>query len=204
MKESTKNKDASLKKLEYLSLVSKVCTELESHLGFTDKVLAEFITDLGRKSLTVDEFDKKLKKMGADYPDYFVRTLLNVIHAILPPKVRMPKHEVGALNIRVSKDHVRSLEKEVEMEAALRGENLENLGSRSGKRENRDRYDRKRDDRHNDRYERKRVDRDKLRDRDRDNECRRDDRDRGENKVRRRDRDNNRYERRRDDVGGEN
>ncbi|GKF96162.1 probable pre-mRNA-splicing factor ATP-dependent RNA helicase DEAH5, partial [Tanacetum coccineum] len=113
-----------------------------------------------------------------------------------------PKPEVGALNIRDSRDHVWSLEKEVEMEATLRGENLENLASRSGKRENRDRYDRKRDDRDNDRYERKRGDRDKHRDRD--NERRRDDRDRGENEVRRHDRDNDRYERRRNDVGGEN
>ncbi|URE20380.1 hypothetical protein MUK42_25712 [Musa troglodytarum] len=36
-----------LKKLECLSLVSKVCTELESHIGCGDKVLAEFITELG-------------------------------------------------------------------------------------------------------------------------------------------------------------
>ncbi|GJW35443.1 probable pre-mRNA-splicing factor ATP-dependent RNA helicase DEAH5 [Tanacetum coccineum] len=212
MKESTKNKDASLKKLEYLSLVSKVCTELESHLGFTDKVLAEFITDLGRKCLTVDEFDKKLKKNGADLPDYFVRTLLNVIHAILPPKVKKPKGEKGALGIGDSREHVRSLEKEIELEALekarLRGENLENvenLGSRSENRENRDRYDRRRDDRDNDRYERKRGDRDndraRDRDRDRDNERRRDDRDRGEeNELRRRDdRDHDRYERRRDE-----
>ncbi|GJX91829.1 probable pre-mRNA-splicing factor ATP-dependent RNA helicase DEAH5 [Tanacetum coccineum] len=123
MKQSTKNKDAaapSLKKLEYLSLVSKVCTELESHLGFADKTLAEFITDLGRKCLTVDEFDKKLKKNGADLPDYFVRTLLNVIHAILPPKVKKPKGDVGekgALGIGDSREHVRSLEKEIELEA---------------------------------------------------------------------------------------
>nr|GEZ79035.1 probable pre-mRNA-splicing factor ATP-dependent RNA helicase DEAH5 [Tanacetum cinerariifolium] len=206
-----KNKESaapSLKKLEYLSLVSKVCTELESHLGFSDKTLAEFITDLGHKCLTVDDFDKKLKKNRADLPDYFVRTLLNVIHAILPPKVKKPKGEVGekgALGIGDSREHVRTLEKEIEMEALekarLRGENsdkLENaeiLGSRSEKRENRDGYDRKRDDR----YERKRGDRDndRVRNKDRDNERRRDDRDRdrGENEVRRRDRDNDRYER---------
>jgi ATP-dependent RNA helicase DHX8/PRP22 len=41
-------KDAGLKKLEFLSLVSKVYMELETHLGFGDKILAEFITDLGR------------------------------------------------------------------------------------------------------------------------------------------------------------
>nr|GFC45037.1 probable pre-mRNA-splicing factor ATP-dependent RNA helicase DEAH5 [Tanacetum cinerariifolium] len=103
MKRATKNKNAasaSLKKLEYLSLISKVCTELESHLRFTEKVLAEFITDLGHKCLSVDDFDQKLKKHGAFFPAYFVRTLFNVIHAILPPKIRKSKPRVdekGAL-----------------------------------------------------------------------------------------------------------
>ncbi|CAL2239665.1 unnamed protein product [Prunus armeniaca] len=40
--------DDGLKKLEYLSLVSKVCSELKTHIGVGDKVLAEFITELGR------------------------------------------------------------------------------------------------------------------------------------------------------------
>lgn len=31
-----------LKKLEYLSLVSKVCTELDNHLGISDKDLGMF------------------------------------------------------------------------------------------------------------------------------------------------------------------
>lgn len=30
-------------KLEYLSLVSKICTELENHLGINDKDLGEFL-----------------------------------------------------------------------------------------------------------------------------------------------------------------
>ena len=35
-----------LKKLEHLSLVSKVCTELDNHYNMNDKDLAEFIIDL--------------------------------------------------------------------------------------------------------------------------------------------------------------
>lgn len=34
--------DDELKQLEYLSLVSKVCTELDNHLGISDKDLGEF------------------------------------------------------------------------------------------------------------------------------------------------------------------
>ncbi|KAL2534297.1 putative pre-mRNA-splicing factor ATP-dependent RNA helicase [Abeliophyllum distichum] len=93
--EVKQSKDDGLKKLEYLSLVSKVCTELETHLRFGDKVLAEFITEMGRKCETVDDFDAKLKKNGAEMPDYFVRTLLTIIHAILPPK-KKEKLEIGS------------------------------------------------------------------------------------------------------------
>ncbi|GLT78690.1 hypothetical protein SLA2020_502180 [Shorea laevis] len=74
------------KELEYLSLISKVCNDLETHLGFADKVVAEFITDMGRRCETVDEFRAKLKERGAEMPDYLVRTLHTIIRAILAPK----------------------------------------------------------------------------------------------------------------------
>ncbi|CAI9102633.1 OLC1v1000930C1 [Oldenlandia corymbosa var. corymbosa] len=38
----------ALKKLEYLPLLSKICTELESHLGVGDKVLGEFLIEMGK------------------------------------------------------------------------------------------------------------------------------------------------------------
>ncbi|KAL4334102.1 hypothetical protein GQ457_07G033260 [Hibiscus cannabinus] len=119
----------ALGKLEYLSLISKVSSELESHVGFADKVLAEFITDMGRYSGTVDEFDGKLKENGAELPDYFVRTLLTIIHAILLPKVKAEKEskkenaadgkksKFEALAIADDKDRAKQLEKEIEMEA---------------------------------------------------------------------------------------
>ncbi|KAL6534995.1 hypothetical protein OROHE_013049 [Orobanche hederae] len=114
-----------LKKLEYLSLVSKVCTELEAHLGFGDKVLAEFITEMGRTCESVDEFDAKLKENGAEMPDYFVRTLLTIIHAILPPRQKSKsekgakereKSAFSALNIKDGKERVKELEREIEEE----------------------------------------------------------------------------------------
>ena len=45
-----------LEKLEYLSLVSKVCMELENHLGLNDKDLAEFVIALAEKNKTFDKF----------------------------------------------------------------------------------------------------------------------------------------------------
>lgn len=78
--------DDILKKLNYLSLVSKLCQELETHLCVGDRVLAEYITELRRNCESVEEFDSKLKENGAELPDYLVRTLLAIIHAILPPR----------------------------------------------------------------------------------------------------------------------
>jgi len=167
--------DAGLKKLEYLSLVSKVCSELETHLGFGDKILAEFITELGRSCETVDEFDAKLKENGAEMPDYFVRTLLTIIHAILPPKAekegKKDKENDGsgkdskfkALSIKDSRDRVKEIDRELEIEA-----------EEKSRRENEDRHrERDNDDRHIERDRRGR-DRDRERDRDRDRERERD------------------------------
>ena len=60
---------SDLEKLERLSLVSKVCTELENHLGLNDKDLAEFIIDLAEKNDTFDKFKTALVEISGDsYP----------------------------------------------------------------------------------------------------------------------------------------
>ena len=69
-----------LQKLEELSLVSKICTELENHLGINDKNLAEFIISLADKHPTVEKFKSSLIKNGADFP---VSTLFNFITGFL-------------------------------------------------------------------------------------------------------------------------
>ncbi|KAI3912517.1 hypothetical protein MKW98_020979 [Papaver atlanticum] len=138
-----------LKKLEYMSLVSKVCTELESHLGFSDKVLAEFITDIGHNAESVDEFDTELKNKGAEMPDYFVRTLFTIIHAILPSKSKKEDDEpvFKSLSIADGKARVKELEKEIEREARDRQREED-----ESKRKERDRdRDRDNNDRHRDR-----------------------------------------------------
>ncbi|KAK4415693.1 putative pre-splicing factor ATP-dependent RNA helicase DEAH5 [Sesamum alatum] len=163
-----------LKKLEYLSLVSKVCSELETHLGFGDKVLAEFITEMGRSCETVDEFDVRLKENGAEMPDYFVRTLLTIIHAILPPKPKS-KSEKGskegektpfaALKIKDAKERVKELEKEIEEEAKSRRrieeedeeDKYRDRGRDSDRRERRDRGKDRERGRYGDREERGRY-----------------------------------------------
>ena len=216
------NPEDGLKKLEYLSLVSKVCTELESHTGTGDKVLAEFITELGRSSENVEEFDEKLKENGAEMPDYFVRTLLTIIHAILPPKPMDSKKEKDSVNGKTTKfkalaiaddrDRAKELQKELESEARekQKPEIEEDDGYRDRRDRRRDRYGRNRDEedvrRDYSRRGRDRDDEDDRRDygrrgRDRDDEDdRRDHGRRGRDKHDRdRDRDRDRYERHRRD-----
>ncbi|XP_026682940.1 ATP-dependent RNA helicase DHX8-like isoform X2 [Diaphorina citri] len=73
-----------VQKLEHLSLVSKVCTELENHLGLDDKDLAEFIIDLADKSDNVESFKKALEENGAEFSDSFMTNLHRIILHMKP------------------------------------------------------------------------------------------------------------------------
>lgn len=75
-----------LQKLEYLSLVSKICTELDNHLGINDKDLAEFIIDLENKNRTYDTFRKALLDNGAEFPDSLVQNLQRIINLMRPSR----------------------------------------------------------------------------------------------------------------------
>uniref|UniRef100_A0A3P8XRJ6 ATP-dependent RNA helicase DHX8 n=1 Tax=Esox lucius TaxID=8010 RepID=A0A3P8XRJ6_ESOLU len=74
-----------LEQLEYLSLVSKVCTELDNHLGISDKDLAEFVISLAEKEPTFDGFKSLLLKNGAEFTDSLVGNLLRLIQTMRPP-----------------------------------------------------------------------------------------------------------------------
>ena len=78
-------------KLESLSLVSKICTELENHLGINDKDLAEFIIHLADKCSTVEKFQKSWQKMERQTPDSFANNLLRIVHMLKLPKSKRKK-----------------------------------------------------------------------------------------------------------------
>ena len=65
-----------IEKLEHLSLVSKVCTELDNHLSLNDKDLAEYIIHLAEKHPTYEAFYKAMSKNGAEFSESFVANLL--------------------------------------------------------------------------------------------------------------------------------
>ena len=82
------NELGDLENLEYLSLVSKVCTELENHLGIGDKDLAEFIIDMARSSNTYDKFRQNLIEKDAEFPDSFSSNLYRIVQKMLPKPAR--------------------------------------------------------------------------------------------------------------------
>ncbi|TMW48094.1 hypothetical protein DOY81_006834 [Sarcophaga bullata] len=73
-----------LQKLEHLSLVSKLCTELDNHLGINDKDLAEFIIELEAKNPTFEGFRKALVDNGAEFPDSLISNLQRIIKLMKP------------------------------------------------------------------------------------------------------------------------
>lgn len=94
-----------LRKLEHLSLVSKICTELDNHLGLNDKdlgnyhsssvlhltkceffrfLLAEFIIDLATDNSTFGDFKRVLFENGAEFNDSFITNLLRIIQLMKP------------------------------------------------------------------------------------------------------------------------
>ncbi|KRT80696.1 hypothetical protein AMK59_5381, partial [Oryctes borbonicus] len=77
-----------IEKLEHLSLVSKVCTELENHLGMNDKDLAEFIIHLSEEHGTFEAFKRVLIENGAEFSDSFVANLLRIIQHMKPNRKR--------------------------------------------------------------------------------------------------------------------
>ncbi|XP_064401685.1 ATP-dependent RNA helicase DHX8-like isoform X2 [Halichondria panicea] len=80
-----------LLKLEELSLVSKICTELENHLGINDKVLAEFVIALAEKHPSLEAFKSVLAENGAEFPDSLAMNLLRLIQTMRPPKKKKKK-----------------------------------------------------------------------------------------------------------------
>jgi ATP-dependent RNA helicase DHX8/PRP22 len=80
-----------LDELELLSLVAKVCTELENHIGVSDKILSEFILSLYDRDLSV--FKLRLQDNGAEFPETFVSNLHRLITQMIPGLLAEPEKE---------------------------------------------------------------------------------------------------------------
>ncbi|KAI9782869.1 MAG: DEAH-box ATP-dependent RNA helicase prp22 [Peltula sp. TS41687] len=88
-----------LASLELLSLVSRVTSELQNHLGISDKTLAEFIIDQHLKCNSLPEFKKTLEGMGADFPQSLVESIDRLVLTMHPKfkggKIRAEKEDAA-------------------------------------------------------------------------------------------------------------
>ena len=73
-----------LESLELLSLVSKVTSELQNHLGISDKTLAEFVIAQDVQCNSLEEFEKKLEEMGADFPQSLIESVHRLVLTMHP------------------------------------------------------------------------------------------------------------------------
>lgn len=74
----------SLTELEELSVISKICQELENHVGISDKGLAEFIMALYREATgDLGRFQSLLDENGAEFPASFCQSLHRMIAHLL-------------------------------------------------------------------------------------------------------------------------
>lgn len=71
-----------------MGIVSRICTELENHVHFSDKTLAEFILHLAQENKDQRSFQKALTENGADFPASFTEHIYRIISKLLQPQSR--------------------------------------------------------------------------------------------------------------------
>ncbi|KAK3306704.1 ATP-dependent RNA helicase DHX8 [Chaetomium strumarium] len=73
-----------LESLELLSLVSKVTSELQNHLGINEKTLAEFIIAQRLECASFGEFKEKLVAIGAEFPPSLEESIDRLVQTMHP------------------------------------------------------------------------------------------------------------------------
>ena len=83
-----------LAELELLSLVSKVTSELQNHLGLNDKTLAEFVIDQHSRCASLPEFKDGMEALGAEFPQSLVESIDRLI-LTMHPKYKKKQQQNG-------------------------------------------------------------------------------------------------------------
>ena len=78
----------SLKKLKEIPVVNKIVQELDRALEIKDKVLAEFILDLAKKSQNVKEFEQRLVENEAEFSIELVNSIYATVTRMLPEQFK--------------------------------------------------------------------------------------------------------------------
>jgi len=91
-----------LASLELLSLVSKITSELQNHLGISDKTLAEFVIAQHSKCPSLDDFRSQMAAMGAEFPQSLVESIDRLIFTMHPQY--KGKRQDGGTNGKIGQD----------------------------------------------------------------------------------------------------
>jgi ATP-dependent RNA helicase DHX8/PRP22 len=78
-------------RLQYLSLVSKVCRELNNHLSINDRDTSEFIIDLALENRSPARFARALGSLDLSIDEAFLQNLYTIITKMMP-KTKQQKH----------------------------------------------------------------------------------------------------------------
>ena len=85
-----------LASLELLSLVSKVTSELQNHLGIHEKTLAEFVIAQHSQCQSLPKFQARMKEMGGDFPNSLVESIDRLILTMHPKhRGKANEHSTG-------------------------------------------------------------------------------------------------------------
>lgn len=101
-----------LESLELLSLVAKVASELQNHLGISEKTLAEFVIAQRLGCTDLAEFRKRLAAVGAEFPPSLVDSVDRLVRT-MHPKMRGQAQNGGAEEEQ--QHHGRSTEEKVQV-----------------------------------------------------------------------------------------
>lgn len=94
-----------LASLELLSLVSKVTSELQNHLGINDKTLAEFVIAQHSKCHSLPEFKSHMDAMGADFPQSLLESIDRLI-LTMHPKYKGKSNRESAGNGKLKEEDI--------------------------------------------------------------------------------------------------
>ena len=90
--------------LDKIAVVSKVCSELDNCIGFSDKTLAEFLIQMITDSKDDADFQDKLKENDADFPSEFSSNLRRIVLRMMSPKEASSADDVGRKAVRVPRN----------------------------------------------------------------------------------------------------
>lgn len=95
----------SLRKLKEIPVVNKILSELDRALDVKDKVLAEFILDIAKKSPTVSVFEKSLDEMEAGFSIELINNIYSIVTRMLPEYFKKENERKAAEEERGTDGH---------------------------------------------------------------------------------------------------